>query len=87
MEQGVLTKQRTNIKFLMKCGKSRREILEMLETVYGESVMKRRTVKSGSMVVLLAAKKCARVVQKSRSCFFFGWIFEGCSITNLFHRV
>jgi transposase len=28
----------------MKVGKSRQEILEMLETVYGESAMKRRTV-------------------------------------------
>jgi hypothetical protein len=44
MEQRVLTKQRTHIKFLVKLGKSGREILEMLETVYGESAMKRRTV-------------------------------------------
>jgi transposase len=44
MEQGVLTEQRTNIKFLMKLCKSRREIIEMLETVYGESTIKRRTV-------------------------------------------
>jgi transposase len=44
MEQGVLTEQRTNIKFLMKLGKSGWEILEMLETVYGESGMKRGTV-------------------------------------------
>jgi transposase len=44
MERGVLTEQRTNIKFLVKLGKSGREILEMLETVYGESAMKRRTV-------------------------------------------
>jgi hypothetical protein len=44
MERAVLTEQRTNIKFLVKLGKSGREILEMLETVYGESAMKRRTV-------------------------------------------
>jgi transposase len=44
MERGVLTKQRTNIKFLVKLGKSGQEILKMLETVYGESAMKRRTV-------------------------------------------
>jgi hypothetical protein len=44
MEQDVLTKQRTNIKFLVKLSKRRQEILEMLETVYGESAMKRRTV-------------------------------------------
>lgn len=41
MERDVLTEQRTNIKFL---GKSGREILEMLETVYGESAMKHGTV-------------------------------------------
>jgi transposase len=39
-----LIDQRTNIKFLVKVGKSRQEILEMLETVYGESAMKCRTV-------------------------------------------
>lgn len=33
-----------NIKFLVKLGKSGREIFEMLERVYGESAMKRRTV-------------------------------------------
>jgi transposase len=44
MERGVLTEQRTNIKFLVQLGKSRREILEMLETVCGESAIKRRTV-------------------------------------------
>jgi hypothetical protein len=44
MERGVLTEQRTNIKFLMKLGKSGWEILQMLDTVYGESAMKRRTV-------------------------------------------
>jgi transposase len=44
MEQGVLTEQRTNINFLMTLGKSRWEILEMLETVYCESAVKRRTV-------------------------------------------
>jgi transposase len=44
MEQGVLTEERTNTKFLVKLGKSRREILEMLETVYGESAIKHRTV-------------------------------------------
>jgi hypothetical protein len=44
MERVVLTEERTNIKFLMKLGKSGQEILEMLETVYGESAMKRRTV-------------------------------------------
>jgi hypothetical protein len=43
MERGVLTEQRTN-KFLMKLGKSGWEILEMLETVYDESAMKRITV-------------------------------------------
>jgi hypothetical protein len=43
-EQGVLTEQRTNIKFLVKLSKNGREILEMLETVYGESAMKHRTV-------------------------------------------
>jgi transposase len=44
MECGVLTEQRTNIKFLMKLSKRRREIFEMLETVYGESAMKPKTV-------------------------------------------
>jgi hypothetical protein len=44
MEQSVLTEQRTDIKFLVKLGKSGQEILEMLETVYGESAMKSRTV-------------------------------------------
>jgi hypothetical protein len=44
MERGVLIEQRTNIKFLMKLCKSGREILEILETMYGESAMKRRTV-------------------------------------------
>jgi hypothetical protein len=44
MEQGVLTEQGANIKFLVKLSKSRWEILEMLETVYGESAMKHRTV-------------------------------------------
>jgi hypothetical protein len=34
MERGVLTEQRTNIKFLMKLGISWQEILEMLETAY-----------------------------------------------------
>jgi hypothetical protein len=45
MEQGDLTEQRTNIKFLVRLGKSGREILEMLETVYGESAMKCRKKK------------------------------------------
>jgi hypothetical protein len=44
MERVVLTEERTNIKFLMKLGKSGREILEMLENVYGESAMKCRTM-------------------------------------------
>jgi transposase len=44
MERGVLTEQRNNIKFLVKLGRSGREILEMLETVYGECAMNRRTV-------------------------------------------
>jgi transposase len=44
MERVVLTAERTNIKFLLKLGKRGREILEMLETVYGESAMKRRTL-------------------------------------------
>jgi hypothetical protein len=44
MEQGVLTEQRSNIKFLMKLCKSGQEILEILETVYGESAMKCRTM-------------------------------------------
>jgi hypothetical protein len=44
MERGVLTEKRTNIRFLVKLHKSGREILEMLETVYGKSAMKRRTV-------------------------------------------
>jgi hypothetical protein len=57
MERDVLTEQRTNIKFLVKLGKSGWEIREMLETVYCESAMKPRTVKSGSTVVCLAAKK------------------------------
>jgi transposase len=43
MKRGVLTEQRTNIKFLVKLCKSRQEILEMLETVYG-NCLKRRTV-------------------------------------------
>jgi hypothetical protein len=44
IEQRVLTEQRTNIKFLVKLGKSGQEILDMLETVYGESAMKCRTL-------------------------------------------
>jgi len=44
MERDVLTEQRTNIKFLVKLGKIGEEILQMLEMVYGESAMKRRTV-------------------------------------------
>jgi hypothetical protein len=71
MERGVLSEQRTNIKFLVRLGKSGREVIEILETVYGESALKCRTVKSGSTVVHLTAKKCARVVQKSRSCSLF----------------
>jgi hypothetical protein len=43
MEQGVFEK-RTNIKFLVKFVKSGWEILEMLETVYGESAMKCRAL-------------------------------------------
>jgi transposase len=39
-----LTEQRTNIKFLVKLGKNGQEIVQMLEIVYGESAMKRRTV-------------------------------------------
>jgi hypothetical protein len=62
MDRGVLTEQRTNIKFLVKLSKSGQEILEMLETVYGESAMKHRTVKSGSTVVCLTAKKRATVI-------------------------
>jgi hypothetical protein len=71
----------------VKLGKSGREILEMLETVYGESAMELRTVKSGSTVVRLAAKKCVRVVQKSTSCSLLFFIFEEWSIRNLFHGV
>jgi transposase len=44
MERDVLTEQRTNNKFLVKLGKNGREILQMLEMVYSESAMKRRTV-------------------------------------------
>jgi hypothetical protein len=44
MEQGILTEQKTNIKFLVKLSKNGREILEMLETVYGESAIKHGTV-------------------------------------------
>jgi len=44
MERDVLTEQRTNIKFLVKLSKNGQEILQMLEMVYGESAMKRRTV-------------------------------------------
>jgi hypothetical protein len=44
MEQDVLTEQRSNSKFLIKLGKNGQEILQMLEMVYGESAMKRRTV-------------------------------------------
>jgi hypothetical protein len=44
MERDVLTEQRTNIKFLVKLGKNGKEILQVLEIVYGESAMKRRTV-------------------------------------------
>jgi transposase len=44
MERGVLTEQRTNIKFLVKLGKNGQEILQMLEMAYGGSAMKRRTV-------------------------------------------
>jgi hypothetical protein len=56
MEGDVSTKQRTNIKFLMKPGKSGLEVLEMLETVDSESTMKCRTVMSGSVMVCRAAK-------------------------------
>jgi hypothetical protein len=39
-------------------------------------------------VVHLAAKKRARVIQKSRSCsLFVFFIFQEWSMTNLFHRV
>jgi transposase len=44
MERGVLIEHRTNIKFLVKLGKSGEEILYMLEIVYGGSAVKRRTV-------------------------------------------
>ena len=44
MERDVLTEQRTNIKFLVKLGKNSQKILQILEMVYGESAMKRRTV-------------------------------------------
>jgi len=44
MEPDVLTEQRTNIKFLVKISKNGQEFLQMLEMVYGESAMKRRTV-------------------------------------------
>jgi hypothetical protein len=44
MARGVLTEQRTNIKFLMKLFKRGWEILEMLETAYGEFAMRHRTV-------------------------------------------
>jgi transposase len=44
MERDVLTEQRIIIKFLVKLGKNGQEILQMLEMVYGEFVMKRRTV-------------------------------------------
>jgi transposase len=44
MERGVLTERRTDIKFLVKLCKHGQEILQMLEMVYGESAMKRRTV-------------------------------------------
>ncbi|KAG5308813.1 SETMR methyltransferase, partial [Acromyrmex insinuator] len=44
MERDILTKQRTNIKFLVKLGKNGQEILQMLDMVYGESAMKRRTM-------------------------------------------
>ena len=36
--------QRTNIKFLVKLGKSGKEIREMLVQVYGNDVMKKRAV-------------------------------------------
>jgi hypothetical protein len=75
VERGVLTEQRTNIKYLVKLGKSKWEILEMLETVYGESAMKRRTVKSGSMAVCLAAKKRVRVIKKSNHALWFFYIY------------
>jgi hypothetical protein len=44
MERGVLIEQITDIKFLVKLGRSGRDIIQMLETVNGESAMKCRTV-------------------------------------------
>jgi hypothetical protein len=44
IERDVLTERRTNIRYLVKLAKSRWETLEILETVYGESALKCRTV-------------------------------------------
>ena len=39
--------QRTNVKFLVKLGKSGNEIREMLVQVYGDNAMKKTAVYSG----------------------------------------
>ena len=41
---GLELEQRTNIKFLVKLGKSENETREMLVQVYGDNVMKKRAV-------------------------------------------
>jgi cytochrome c-type biogenesis protein CcmH/NrfF len=40
-------KQRTNIKFLVKLGKSGNEITDMLVKVYGDNAMKKTQFRSG----------------------------------------
>ena len=44
MSELKLREQRTNIKFLVKLGKSGNKIREMLVQVYGDSAMKKRAV-------------------------------------------
>jgi hypothetical protein len=56
----------------------------MLETVYGESAMERRTVKSGSTMVRLTAKKGAQESLKNQDHAHWFLLYL---ITNLFHRV
>jgi hypothetical protein len=46
----------------------------------------KRQSEDWSVVVRIAAKKCPRVVQQSRSCSLLFLIFEEWSIMNLFHR-
>jgi hypothetical protein len=75
MERGVLTEQRTNIKFFMKLSKSRWDMLEMLETVYGESAMNCEEWKHGGSPRSIRAHKCRSKIRIMLVVFFI-YIFE-----------